>query len=69
VDLISFHGPTFHGVDNRVAALRLVQKGLCDAALFDPSGKMSGQPAMLRITACYEILGHGLDVLVRNVIV
>ena len=38
VDLISFTGPTFAGYDNRVAALRLVQKGLCDAALFDPSG-------------------------------
>ena len=38
VDLISFQGPTFRHVDNRVAALRLVQKGLCDAALFDPSG-------------------------------
>lgn len=38
VDLISFQGPMFEHVDNRVAALRLVQKGLCDAALFDPSG-------------------------------
>ena len=38
VDLISFQGPLFEHVDNRVAALRLVQKGLCDAALFDPSG-------------------------------
>ena len=27
-------------VDNRVAALRLVQKELCDAALFDPSGEL-----------------------------
>ena len=26
------------GVDNRVAALRLVQNELCEAALFDPSG-------------------------------
>ncbi|KAK9917589.1 hypothetical protein WJX75_006149 [Coccomyxa subellipsoidea] len=40
VDLISFQGPTFRHVDNRVAALRLVQKGLCDAALFDPSGEL-----------------------------
>ena len=38
VDLISFNGPTFKNWDNRVAALRLVQKNLCDAALFDPSG-------------------------------
>ena len=38
MDLISFNGPTFADWDNRVAALRLVQKELCDAALFDPSG-------------------------------
>ena len=38
VDLIDFSGPAFMTVDNRVAALRLVQKELCDAALFDPSG-------------------------------
>lgn len=38
VDLIDFSGPAFPNVDNRVAALRLVQKELCDAALFDPSG-------------------------------
>ena len=41
VDLIDFSGPAFMTVDNRVAALRLVQKELCDAALFDPSGMMS----------------------------
>ena len=38
MDLIDFVGPLYSGFDNRVAALRLVQKGLCDAALFDPSG-------------------------------
>lgn len=42
VDLISFNGPTFKNWDNRVAALRLVQKNLCDAALFDPSGEHAG---------------------------
>ena len=40
VDLIDFSGPLYEGVDNRVAALRLVQKELCDAALFDPSGTL-----------------------------
>ena len=45
VDLISFSGPTFKGWDNRVAALRLVQKNLCDAALFDPSGDCQTYPA------------------------
>lgn len=40
VDAIDFTGPFFSAVDNRVAALRLVQQGLCDAALFDPSGAL-----------------------------
>lgn len=40
VDLIDFSGPLYEGVDNRVAALRLVQRELCDAALFDPSGTL-----------------------------
>jgi uncharacterized membrane protein YgcG len=40
VDGIDFSGPFFSAVDNRVAALRLVQQGLCDAALFDPSGAL-----------------------------
>ena len=40
VDAIDFAGPFFVAVDNRVAALRLVQQGLCDAALFDPSGAL-----------------------------
>ena len=38
VDLIDFSGPTFKDVDNRVAALRLVQHGLTESALFDPAG-------------------------------
>lgn len=39
VDLIDFSGPAFSETDNRVAALRLVQLGLTDAALFDPAGE------------------------------
>ena len=38
VDLIDFSGPEFSAMDNRLAALRLVQRGLCDAALFDSQG-------------------------------
>jgi hypothetical protein len=38
VDLVSFNGPDFGHVDDRFAALTLVQKGLCDAALFSPAG-------------------------------
>lgn len=40
VDLVSFNGPDFGHVDDRFAALTLVQKGLCDAALFSPAGQM-----------------------------
>ena len=53
VDLIEFQGPIFQGLDNRLAALRLVQNGLCDAALFDSAG---GAPAHCaprqRLAAC-----------------
>ena len=38
VDVADFSGPDFEHVDNRYAALTLVQQGLCDAALFTPSG-------------------------------
>ena len=44
VDLADFSGPDYKGVDKRCVALRLVEKGLCDAALFSPSGKL--QPAL-----------------------
>ena len=39
VDLVDFSGPDYKGVDKRCVALRLVEKGLCDAALFSPSGE------------------------------
>lgn len=38
VDLVDFSGPDYQHVDKRCVALRLVEKGLCDAALFNPSG-------------------------------
>ena len=38
VDLADFSGPDYKKVDKRCVALRLVEKGLCDAALFSPSG-------------------------------
>ncbi|KAL3138844.1 hypothetical protein ABBQ32_005677 [Trebouxia sp. C0010 RCD-2024] len=40
VDLVDFSGPDYQHVDKRCVALRLVEKGLCDAALFNPSGKL-----------------------------
>jgi hypothetical protein len=37
VDMIRFSGPRFCGIDNRVMSLRLVQKGLTDAAMIAAS--------------------------------
>ena len=44
VDMIDFYGPAFSKVDNRLMALRLVQKGLSRAAMFRADGKVV-QPA------------------------
>ncbi len=44
VDMIDFSGPAFTTVDNRLMALRLVQKGLSNAAMFRADGKVV-QPA------------------------
>jgi hypothetical protein len=44
IDMIDFSGPAFANVDNRLMALRLVQKGLSDAAMFRADGKVV-QPA------------------------
>lgn len=38
VDMIEFNGPAFEGVDNRLMALRLVQLGMSNAALFTADG-------------------------------
>lgn len=44
IDMIDFSGPAFARVDNRLMALRLVQKGLSNAAMFRCDGKVV-QPA------------------------
>ncbi len=44
IDMIDFYGPAFSKVDNRLMALRLVQKGLSSAAMFRADGKVV-QPA------------------------
>jgi hypothetical protein len=44
IDMIDFSGPAFTQVDNRLMALRLVQKGLSNAAMFRADGKVV-QPA------------------------
>ncbi len=38
IDMIDFSGPAFAGVDNRLMALRLVQKGLAPSAMFTADG-------------------------------
>jgi hypothetical protein len=40
VDMIKFHGPDFHYIDNRLMALQLVEQGLSDAAVFTADGEV-----------------------------
>ncbi|MFN2308389.1 MAG: TonB-dependent receptor [Gammaproteobacteria bacterium] len=40
IDMIEFSGPAFAGVDNRLMALRLVQKGLAPSAMFTADGRV-----------------------------
>ena len=40
VDMIAFTGPQFHGIDHRLMALKLVQLGLSDAAMFSAQGEV-----------------------------
>ena len=40
VDMIAFSGPRFHKIDHRLMALKLVQLGLSDAAMFSAEGEV-----------------------------
>jgi len=40
IDLIDFSGPAFARVDNRLMALRLVENGMSNAAMFHPDGHL-----------------------------
>jgi hypothetical protein len=40
VDMLKFSGPDFAGIDNRVCALLLVEKGLTEAAFFNAKGEV-----------------------------
>ncbi len=40
VDMITFSGPAFEGVDNRLMSLHLVQFGLTNAVMFGPGGEV-----------------------------
>ncbi len=41
IDMVDFSGPAFKNVDNRLMALRLVEFGLSNAALFYPDGQIA----------------------------
>ena len=41
IDMIEFSGPAFTKVDNRLMALRLVQKGMSNAAMFTADGRVA----------------------------
>lgn len=51
VDMIEFRGPLFEGVDNRLLALQLVEKGLTNAAMFRPDGRLV-QPGDMLYKKC-----------------
>jgi len=51
VDMIEFRGPAFEKVDNRLLALQLVEKGLTNAAMFRPDGRIV-QPGDLLYKKC-----------------
>jgi hypothetical protein len=40
VDMIRLSGPAFHGVDNRLMSLQLVEQGLTDATMFTAEGEV-----------------------------
>ncbi len=41
IDMVDFSGPAFSKIDNRLMALRLVEYGLSNAALFYPDGQIA----------------------------
>ncbi len=48
VDMVDFQGIEFRRVDKRVMSLKLVQLGLCDAAMFGPTGEVLQPSEVLR---------------------
>jgi hypothetical protein len=70
VDLIKFSGPAFAGVDNRLMALLLVEKGLTHAAMFtaqgevvQPSEILWGQPVILERGAFRPVTNVVMDMI------
>ena len=72
IDMVHFSGPAFAGVDNRLMALQLVQKGLSDAAMFTASGEVMipadalyKKPALVERGSFRPIVHPTLDLLER----
>ena len=70
VDLIKFSGPAFAGVDNRLMALLLVEKGLTHATMFtssdevvQPSEILWGRPVILERGAFHPVTNVTMDMI------
>ncbi len=72
IDVLSFSGPAFAAVDNRLVALALVEQGLTEAAMFtadgqvvQPSEVLYKRPILLARGAFRPITRLGLDIVER----
>ena len=48
VDMLRFRGPDFKKIENRVISLKLVEHGLTNAVMFDPSGSILQPSTVIR---------------------
>jgi hypothetical protein len=72
VDMIQFDGPAFAHIDNRLMALKLVQRGLTEAAMFTARGEavqwaevIYKKPVLVQRGSFHPITNATLDVLER----
>ncbi len=72
VDMISFAGPAFERVDNRLMALQLVKQGLTEAAMFTAQGEavqwaevLYNKPVLVQRGSFHPVTKATLDVLER----
>ena len=72
VDMISFAGPAFAGVDNRLMALQLVKQGLTEAAMFTAAGEavqwaelLHKKPVLVQRGSFHPVTNATLDVFER----
>lgn len=73
VDMIRFAGPAFSGLDNRLMALRLVQEGLTEGAMFSAQGEtiqwaeaLYNKPVLVQRGSFRPVTRATLDVLERG---